>query len=250
MNKDYGPLKQTYDRDGLLKIDQLFTEERMIEIETQLARYVSGVVPLLPTQDVVFETGLNESGEKAIRNLWRMEYYSEYFAELARNSDLLKLIGVLVNGIPNLVAVELFAKPSRVGSAVPYHQDNAYFNYSPPDALTCWIALDESNLTNGCVYYVRGSHRQGVLPHIASYIQGNSLKIMDPPDPSDVDEIPGVLSRGGAIIHHCCLLHRSEQNTSEKPRRGLLLVYHGSHCEEDPVGMSRYLKALEEVQIG
>src|SRR5262245_11424417 len=249
MPKNYVPLKQTYDRDGLLKIDQLFTEERMFEIETELARYVSEVVPRLPPQDVVFEIRQNECGEKAIRNLWRMEHYSDYFAELARDADLLKLIGVLVNGIPNLVAVELFAKPSRVGSAVPYHQDNAYFNYSPPDALTCWIALDESNLTNGCVYYGRGSHRQGVLPHIASHIQGNSLKLMDPPDPSDVDEIPGVLKRGGAIIHHCCLFHRSEQNASVKPRRGLLLVYRGAHCEEDPVGMSRYLEVLEEVKI-
>jgi len=249
MTVDYLSIKQNYERDGFLKIETLFTEERMLEIEAQLKKYVKDVVPQLSPQDVVYETRLNESTGNEIRNLWRMEHHSEYFAHLARDPGLLKLIDVLINGAPRLLAVELFAKPSRVGSAVPYHQDNAYFNYIPADALTCWIAIDDSDHTNGCVYYLRGSHRQGTLPHIASQVQGNSLKIKNPPDPASADEVPGVLSRGGAIIHHCCLLHRSEQNTSNRPRRGLLFVYRGSHCKEDLAGMSHYLSVLEGSKV-
>lgn len=215
-----GQRKETYDRDGFLKIDQLFTEERMREIESQLSNYMRDVVPRLSAEDVVYEPEPDETGRKTIRNLWRMEHHSDYFAELARDADLLELVGRLVNGEPHLMAVELFAKPPKVGSPVPYHQDNAYFNYTPPDVLTCWIALDDSTLENGCVYYARGTHRHGVFPHEASGVAGNSQKLAVPPSALDLVEEPGVLSRGGAILHHCCLIHRSEQNLSARPRRG------------------------------
>ncbi len=68
---------------------------------------------------------------RAVRNLWRMEEHSEFFGDLARTLGL-AWIGPLVNGDPVSMGVELFAKPGLVGSAVPYHQDNAYFNLEPP----------------------------------------------------------------------------------------------------------------------
>ncbi len=73
--------------------------------------------------------------------------------------------------------VETFSKPAYVGSVVPYHQDNAYFNLTPPDSVTCWIALDDSSQENGCVYYARGSHREGLRPHKASAVKGNSMML-------------------------------------------------------------------------
>ncbi|NJS40359.1 MAG: phytanoyl-CoA dioxygenase family protein [Rhodobacteraceae bacterium] len=33
--------------------------------------------------------------------------------------------------------------------------------------MTCWIGLDDSTLDNGCVHYVPGSHRWGLLPRIS-----------------------------------------------------------------------------------
>jgi phytanoyl-CoA hydroxylase len=236
-----------YDTEGFLRIDRLFPEGRMHEIDLELGRYLDQVVATLPSTDVVFEKA-DGSETPRIRNLWRMEHHSDYFARLAQDPELLHLIAPLVNGNPELMAVELFAKAARVGSAVPYHQDNGYFNLTPPDALTCWIALDDSSLENGCVYYARGSHRQGLLPHKASLVPGNSWGLARVPDPGEYDEVPGVVSRGGAMLHHCCLLHRSEKNLSEHPRRGLLLVYKGAHCEIDAAGMARYQAAAKALQ--
>jgi len=177
-----------------------------------------------------------------------MEKYSSYFDEFAHQSQVIDLVRTLVNGEPVLMAVELFAKPARVGSAVPYHQDNGYFNLTPPDALTIWLALDDSTVENGCVYYARGSHLQGVLPHKASLVPGNSWGLAERPDPSQLDEVPGIIGRGSSILHHCCLLHRSEKNLSDRPRRGLLMVFKGAHCQVDSSGMENYMTALKALR--
>ncbi|MBI3962896.1 MAG: phytanoyl-CoA dioxygenase family protein [Deinococcus sp.] len=240
--------KQTFDAEGFLKIEGFLSEEQIQEIESELSHYLQTMVPTLPMGDIVYETEASFWERREIRNLWRMEKYSEYLAALARQKDVLELVGTLVNGEPVLMAVELFAKPAHIGSAVPYHQDNAYFNLAPPDALTCWLALDDSTVENGCVYYVRGSHRQGLLPHKASLVPGNSYGLARIPGPAEVDEVPGIIGRGGIVLHHCCLLHRSEKNRGERSRRGLLLVYKAAHCQIDPVGMEQYQAAARALQ--
>jgi ectoine hydroxylase-related dioxygenase (phytanoyl-CoA dioxygenase family) len=232
--------KDRYEQDGFLRVPAMLDADALRSVELELTAYVTSVVPRLPQNDIVWE-----AGGKAIRNLWRMEAYSEFFRELASRPHIVNLVAELVNGAPVAMAVELFAKPARVGSGVPIHQDNGYFNLTPPDALTCWIALDASTHENGCVYYARGSHKHGLLPHKASMVPGNSWGLADPPAPSTLDEAPGILRPGDAMLHHCCTLHRSEPNQSATPRRGLLIVYKAAHCNVDEAGMSRYLAALQ-----
>lgn len=231
-----------YENDGFLHVPRLLDAGELHALELALQRYAE-LIPTLAAADIV-----REPGSLAIRNLWRMEQYSGFFADLAQRPKLLKLVAPLVKGEPVSMGVELFAKPARVGSAVPLHQDNGYFNLVPPDALTCWIALDPSTEENGCVRYARGSHRQGLLPHKATGIKGNSWGLADPPDPATLDEVPGLLSPGDAMLHHCCLLHRSEPNLSERARRGLLIVYKAAHCRIDEEAQRLYQAAARAVQ--
>jgi phytanoyl-CoA hydroxylase len=44
-------------------------------------------------------------------------------------------------------------------------------------------------------------------------------------------EVCGVVRRGGALIHHCNTIHRSEPNRSDLDRPGLLFVYKASRCQ-------------------
>jgi len=240
--------KRKFEQDGFLRVENFFSEGKLLELERELKEYNEKVVPNLPPGDIVYETNAATSQRTGVRNLWRMEKYSPYFDEFAHQPQIIDLVGALVNGAPVLMAVELFAKPARVGSAVPYHQDNGYFNLTPPDALTFWLALDDSTVENGCVYYARGSHRQGLLRHKASLVPGNSWGLAERPDATQLDEVPGIIGRGSAILHHCCLLHRSEKNQSDRPRRGLLMVFKGAHCRVDTAGMELYLAAAKALQ--
>ena len=245
---DLQDIVRRYRADGFVKIEPFLDEARLAEIEIRLAAYVRDIAPALPPTDVVYERDSLPGGTPAVRNFWRMEQHEPYFAALAEDPAILRLIEPLVNSRPLVSGVELFAKPALVGSIVPYHQDNAYFTLVPPDAVTCWIALDDSTLQNGCVFYARATHLQGLRPHCASHVQGNSMMAENPPAPPAIEEVPGILHRGGAILHHCEVLHRSEPNRSPRPRRGLLLVYRGSHCQTDPEGARSYRQVLQALQ--
>lgn len=237
-------IAERFEQDGFVKIEPIFGEERMAEIERELAGYMQEIAPGVPSDDIVYEAQTAPDGSRAIRNLWRMERHSGFFAKLAQDPVLLSLARRLVHGDPVSCGVELFAKPARVGSVVPFHQDNAYFNLTPPDGITCWIALDDSTPENGCIYYARGSHQLGLRAHKASGVKGNSLAVGEAPGPEEFEQVPGMLRRGGAIIHHCVLLHRSEPNVSGRSRRGLLLVYKGAHCQTDAEGARAYRAVL------
>lgn len=238
--------KDRFATDGFLKIVKMLSSAELQETEEELGRYLRDVTPTLPSTDIVWENQVLPDGSRRVRNLWRMESHSPYFKDLAHAPELLRLAGALVNGEAVVSAVELFAKPARVGSVVPHHQDNAYFNLVPPDCFTCWIALDASTPENGCMYYCRGSHVKPPLPHTASGVAGNSM--MADKVPEKLEEVAGILAAGDAMLHHCLTLHRSEPNRSERARRGLLIVYRGAHCRLDPEGARAYSAVREAME--
>jgi len=222
---DIDSLVECYQRDGFSVVRSLFKNEDILSVHAALDRYFLKVVPSLPPSDVVFE-----ADRVSVRNLWRMEQYDPFFAGLACRPELIELVSKLVGGHPVLMGVEMFCKPARVGSGVPPHQDNAYFCQTPPDVLTVWIAVDRVTEANGPIYYVRGSHKE-MLPHKPSGVSGNSMGLAADFDKSD--PFVGVLDPGDALLHHCQTVHFSGANRTDVPRRGLLMVFRGSHTRDD-----------------
>lgn len=120
---------------------------------------------------------------------------------------------------------QLFCKPAKHGGVVAWHQDYSYWTRTKPLAhLTCWCGLDDSTQANGCVQYVPGSHRWGLLdkPNLA----GDLLGIMDfltPEQQKEFKPVPVETKAGEAIFHHPLTLHGSGENKSEKPRRAFVV---------------------------
>jgi ectoine hydroxylase-related dioxygenase (phytanoyl-CoA dioxygenase family) len=173
-----------------------------------------------------------------------LEQHNAFLRTLAGRSEIIELIEQLVGGKPVLRGVETFNKPARVGSGVPYHQDNAYFCQTPPDMLTIWVAIDPVTVDNGAVYYVRGSHQAGMLPTRPSGVTGNSIGLADPPSIRKSEQFCATLEPGDAVIHHCQTIHHSDPNLTNQARLGLLLVYCGSHTRTDPHLKKKYTEAV------
>jgi ectoine hydroxylase-related dioxygenase (phytanoyl-CoA dioxygenase family) len=226
---------QAYVRDGCIRVRGFLSADLLRDVRERLARYEREIVPGLPPTDRTFE-----ADGKAIRNLWRMQEHDPFFKSLAERAETRELIASLVNGEPVLVAVETFNKPAKVGSGVPPHQDNAYFCQSPPDMLTVWIAIDAATPENGPIYYLKGSHRAGVLPHRPSGVAGNSMGLSAMPPRQEGDEFCGTLEPGDAMIHHSQTIHWSAPNKTDRPRCGLLLVFRGAHTKPDPTLKAAY----------
>jgi phytanoyl-CoA dioxygenase PhyH len=120
---------------------------------------------------------------------------------------------------------QLFCKPAHHGGVVAWHQDYSYWTRTEPMShLTCWIALDDSDRDNGCLYYVPGSHRWKLLP--VTGLTGNMDEIMtvlSPEQKQAFRPVPIELKRGQCTFHHPLMVHGSYANRSQRPRRATLI---------------------------
>jgi ectoine hydroxylase-related dioxygenase (phytanoyl-CoA dioxygenase family) len=212
---------RSFDENGFLVLDRLFTEEEIAPVSEEIDRIVSGQADYVPKDDIFYEPG---ASPPRVRNVFRVHLYNPLFMGVAQHPKIVPLAERLLGRPLRLYSSHLFAKPAEVGSIVPLHQDMPYWPFEPYELLSCWIALDDSTIENGCVRFKAGSHKFGVLRHVPSNVHGNSLKLDDERIagfPESVVQVP----RGSCVLHHCLTAHWSEPNRSQRPRRGLIMVY-------------------------
>jgi len=106
---------------------------------------------------------------------------------------------------------------------VPWHQDSGYGRLEPPTDLTVWIALTDTDETNGCLWVLAGSHRDGLQPHD----RAGRLLAASVADAG----IPVPMSAGDALLFSGHLLHRSLPNRGKLPRHAMYVRY----CTPDVV---------------
>ena len=107
---------------------------------------------------------------------------------------------------------------------VDWHQDLKYWGLDPAYAITAWIALDDSDVENGCMRAIPESHRQGIVEHTTSSEKGNLLNRNQAIQKDRIDEskaVNFVLRAGQASLHHGELFHASNPNRSTRRRCGL-----------------------------
>lgn len=121
---------------------------------------------------------------------------------------------------------QLFSKPARHGGLVAWHQDFSYWTWtSPMHHLTTWIGLDDVTTENGCMYYVPGSHRWGLLEKTGLAGDMDSVRqVLSVEQINDFDnKIPVEMKAGCASFHHPLLMHGSYENKSDRSRRATLI---------------------------
>ncbi len=236
---DHEQILSDYQQNGVVRLRRFFSAAQVENARSEIERYIRDDLASKPA-----DARTLEANGKTVRNLWRLELHNAFFRDMAQQPQITQLIGALVGGEPVLQGVETFNKPARIGSGVPYHQDNAYFCQSPPDMLTLWIALDPVTLENGVVTFIKGSHREGELPTKMSGVTGNSIGLAEPPATPLEEQFHATLQPGDATIHHCNIIHHSAPNQTEQSRLGLLFVYRGAHTKTDPQLQAAYAAAV------
>ena len=56
---------------------------------------------------------------------------------------------------------QFFHKEPHSGSIVPWHQDAQYWPLKPANAVTVWLAVYDTDIENGAMKVVSGSHKKG-----------------------------------------------------------------------------------------
>src|SRR5690349_24961052 len=85
---DLNGLKQRFDSDGFVRVEQLLNDQALRQLDDELARYLQEIAPHVPSTDIVYEADKLPDGGRAVRNLWRMEEHSAFFGDLARTLGL------------------------------------------------------------------------------------------------------------------------------------------------------------------
>lgn len=120
---------------------------------------------------------------------------------------------------------QLFCKPAKHGGVVAWHQDYSYWTRTGPmQHLTCWTGLDDATVANGCLYYVPGSHRWGLLdkPALAGDMEGLMTHLTAEQKQAFIP-VPIELKAGHATFHHPLMVHGSYANSSPRARRAFVL---------------------------
>lgn len=227
-----------FQRDGFIIVDPFLTPEEMVVIESRIESYICDVVPKLPAERIFREDG----PDGAIKSMNRMDEEDPYWTSFKRNPKILSLVSsVLRVPIDEIVCENLqyFGKPAFEGSVTPWHQDNGFQQYDPPESLMAWLALCDVDEEMGCVVFAKGSQKLGTVPHINSGVLGFSQTVEAPPDPQEFPEVLSVMSRGGISLHHCNTFHRSGPNRTERPRPALSVNYRSVRATADLAARDR-----------
>lgn len=120
---------------------------------------------------------------------------------------------------------QLFCKPAHHGGVVAWHQDYSYWTRTVEmQHLTCWCGLDDATEENGCLQYVPGSHRWGLLdkPALAGEMNG-LMSMLNEAQKEAFKPVSIPLQAGYAAFHHPLLVHGSYANYSDRSRKAFVL---------------------------
>jgi ectoine hydroxylase-related dioxygenase (phytanoyl-CoA dioxygenase family) len=221
---------ETFHRDGFLIVEEGLVSPKALELlrEHYLrlfdGTYETGIKP----DEVNWVKGRDpEDRTRQICNGWRADnviaaqVLSERTGRLA--AQLMGYRGV------RLLQDNCLWKPPGT-KAIGFHQDGSYADYLvPPEMITCWIALHDTQSSAGPIEYVRGSnHWVRSAPTRSQFHAPEDWLVgarAAAPEASDLDIVPVVVKAGGGSFHHNLTWHGSSPNTAGTVAR-MALVSH------------------------
>ena len=114
----------------------------------------------------------------------------------------------------------IFKQPHFGGSVRP-HQDNTFLYTSPMTVVGFWIALEDADVENGCLWFIPKSHKQGLSRRMIRTMEGGTQTTkFDGSEPSvnAADFIAEPVKKGTLVLIDGLVVHKSEENNSSQSR--------------------------------
>jgi non-haem Fe2+, alpha-ketoglutarate-dependent halogenase len=154
--------------------------------------------------------------------------------EIVRHPRVLDAVECVIGPDILVWGTSFFIKEPRNSSFVSWHQDLTYWGLEPPDIVTAWIALSESNRENGAMRVIPSTHTSQVVAHRDTFAVDNLLS-RGQEISVEVDEAKAVtleLNPGEMSLHHVKLIHGSQPNPSDHRRIGLAIRYIATYVRQ------------------
>jgi len=148
------------------------------------------------------------------------------YGMFARWESIVNSIEVLLEGEVYYYHSKVIMKDPKIGGAWAGHQDYGYwylFGALFPLLASAYIAMDPATRENGCLQVVRGSHQLGRIDHVLTGEWTGADRERVNEILKRMELVLAEMEPSDTLFFHCNLLHRSDQNRSEKPRWSMIL---------------------------
>ena len=224
LRADPSELKDNYQRQGFVVINELFDEAEVAEFQRGTDELVE---QSKNHQESDSKFDLEPDHSEAAPRVQRIKVphkQSEVFSRAVRNPKILLVLKILLGENVRFRNSKLNIKAAHGGSAVNWHQDWAFYPHTNPDLLAVGIMIDDIDEDNAPLMVVPQSHLGKTLNHHYKGIFSGSVDLeKERIDLSTAVKITG--KAGSASFHHVKTLHGSSPNFSNRPRRLLLFEY-------------------------
>ncbi|WPV67810.1 phytanoyl-CoA dioxygenase family protein [Chitinophaga sp. LS1] len=235
-----------YKEKGYLVIPDLFSKEEIAALRKETAdifRGKRGVVEgMIDTDDDI-------SDEEVLKKYVAIHFPHKISPVIYKALFHKGVIDVL-NGIigPDVKCMQsmLFVKgPGKAGQS--WHQDEFYIPTRDRSLTGVWIAIDDANVENGCLWIIPG--KPG---YIMRRVENSSKEYADV-DTVDVtrfdkDSIPVEVKSGSVVFFHGYTLHSSLRNKTDDCFRTALVNHYMSADSMLPWDQDGHLPATEDLR--
>ncbi len=222
---------EPFEEDGFVVVRGLFDPADLSDLVREFEA-IEASVNVTSSPDIVFEKDTDQ-----IKYFKNINHFVPAFNRLF-DSDLLRIAADLLGERAYFQTMELHDKAPLVGSETPPHQDGFYFCYSPPSALTSYVALDPHLPDNGGLRFVPGSQHR-VRRHDPSPVAGFSAR-SELTEADIRDSVALSLRPGDVSFHHCNLVHYAAANRGTSRRRAISIRVTGVSATRDPAAWATY----------
>ncbi|MDA1073290.1 MAG: phytanoyl-CoA dioxygenase family protein [Proteobacteria bacterium] len=154
---------------------------------------------------------------------------SGLLADFSRHPVFQALCADLIGPDVRLYWDQLVYKKPATPDEFPWHQDNGYTYLEPQQYLTCWLALTDATLDNGCPWILPGMHRRGTFAH-----QWTDLGFSCVQAPEGARALE--LKAGSIAVFSSLTPHRTGPNLTDATRKAYILQYAADGAVMHPHG--------------
>eukprot|EP00045_Choanoeca_perplexa_P005346 m.45102 g.45102 ORF g.45102 m.45102 type:complete len:301 (-) comp13072_c0_seq1:1023-1925(-) len=217
-------LRSHFQSHGYVQVDQLLDASLLTTYQDLYSRFLSGEIDSSRHRHDLGSH--NEAQQSDCENVLQVMWPSDYVQHLAEgplHERVAMMAAWLLEGDEIGFDFDmLIAKAPHTNTAIPYHQDEAYWLDLPDKrAVSCWVALDHATKDNGCMWFVPGSHLNELLPHEKAKAGEHALQCIG----NKEEGICVPLPPGSCTFHAGRTLHQTLGNTTDSHRRAYILNY-------------------------
>lgn len=211
-----------YNSNGYVVVENIITKEEVEMYKKLYDDFLSGKIDVGANRS---DLGANLGDNKKVENITQIMWPSEFvkgLGDMPYHQRALAIGKELMGEDLEMDFDMLINKAPGTNTITPWHQDEAYWVDVPDKrATSCWLALDDATIENGCMWFVPGSNLKPVRPHRFAAAKGGALTC----DAIEEEGVAIEIKAGSCTFHHGRTLHYSRGNATNGQRRAFIINF-------------------------